>query len=141
MTARLEPPSGEPPPPSVALNGGEPLDLAALSQEICRRYLEEFPDEVERYGEVGFAWCVHDNQYLLHWAAEAAEGFLDMKREVAWLGSVLEARGFPLDRLARDLEIAAEVGRDRLDQDQAERLAEVLADAAAFVRSRGSFLG
>ena len=140
MTNRLEPPGGEPPPASVTLGDGQPLDLAALAEEICRRYRAEFPDEEGRYGEVGTAWCVHDNQYLLHWAAEAAEGYVDMRREVAWLGSVLEARAFPLQRLARDLEIGAEVVQERLSPGQAEPLAEVLVDTAAFVRSRGSFL-
>ena len=140
MTTRLQPPGGEPPPATVSLGDGQPLDLAALAEEICRRYRAEFPDEEGRYGEVGTAWCVHDNQYLLHWAAEAADGYLDMRSEVAWLGSVLEARDFPLDRLARDLEIGAEVARERLTAGQAERLGEVLVDAAAFVRSRGSFL-
>jgi hypothetical protein len=137
---RLQPPGGEPPPASVPLGSGEPLDLASLAEDICRSYQREFPDEQEQYGDAGTAWCVHDNQYLLFWAAEAADGYLDMRREVSWLASVLEARDFPLDRLARDLEIGAQVVRERLLAEQAEPLAAVLLDAAGYVRSRDTFL-
>jgi hypothetical protein len=137
---RLEPPGGEPPPATVTLGSGDQIDLVSLAEAICRRYQGEFPDEQERYGEAGAAWCLHDNQYLLFWAAEAADGYLDMRAQVAWLASVLEAREFPLDRLARDLEIGAEAVRDQLRTEQAEPLAVVLADAAAYVGSRDSFL-
>ena len=70
---------------SAPLLGGEPLDLLALATEICRRYREEFPDELERYGEAGNAWCVHDNQHLLNWAVETVNGYFDIEHEVAWL--------------------------------------------------------
>jgi hypothetical protein len=118
----------------------EPLDLPTLATEICRRYRLEFPDEDGRYGEAGNAWCVHDNQYLLHWAADAVAGYLDMSQEVSWLASVLEARDFPLDRLARDLEIGAEVALSDIGGSTGQQLARVLAEAAGFVRSRRTFL-
>jgi len=86
------------------------------------------------------AWCVHDNQYLLCWGGEAAGGYLDMNGQVAWLASVLEARHYPVVRLARNLEIGADVVRDRLTPEQAEPLADVLSDAAGYVRSRDTFL-
>jgi hypothetical protein len=124
----------------VPLGPGAPVDLTSLAGEICRRYHDEFPDEHDRYGDAGTAWCLHDNQYLLFWGAEAAGGHLDMRREVSWLASILESRSFPLDRLARDLEIGAQVVRGHLQPDQAEPLADVLADAAAYVRSRDTFL-
>jgi hypothetical protein len=130
-----EPPSGYPPPASAELRDGETLDLRALAEEICGRYRAEFPDEGERYGDAGIAWCVHDNQHILNWAIGARNGRVDLARELAWLARVLEARSFPLDRLARDLDIAAEVVRDRHPG-----LAEELAGGAAFVRSRESFL-
>ena len=138
---RTEAPGGEPPPASVTLDAGDPIDLPPLAEEICRRYQLEFPDEQTRYGDTGMAWCVHDNQYLLCWGAEAADGYLDMSQQVAWLASVLEARDFPLDRLARDLEIGADVVRDRLTPDVAGPLADVLTEAAGYVRSRQTFLG
>jgi hypothetical protein len=138
---RLEPPGGEPPPASVSLDAGQQISLGPLAEEVCRRYRVEFPDEHERYGDAGHAWCVHDNQYLLYWAAEALDGHLEMTREVAWLASVLEARDFPLERLARNLEIASDVVQEQLPAGTAQGLAEVLTDAAAYMRSRDTFLG
>jgi hypothetical protein len=137
---RLDPPSGEPPPASGWLDGDHPIDLPPLAAEICLRYRQEFPDEAERYGDAGMAWCVHDTQYLLFWAAEAVDGFLDLTVEVGWLAGVLEARDFPLDRLARNLDIAAAVVRDQLAGPPAEQLAEQLTGAAGFVRSHETFL-
>jgi hypothetical protein len=136
----VEPPGGEAPPSSACLGDDEPLDLIELAREICRRYRAEFPDEQERYGSAGVAWCVHDNQWLLSWAAESIAGYLDMKDEVGWLASVLEARGFPLQRLCRDLEIGADVVLEHVSGTPGETLAAVLVDAGAFVRSRGTFL-
>jgi hypothetical protein len=132
-----EPPSGAPPPVTAELRGGSRLDLRALAEEVCRRYHAEFPDEQERYGDAGLAWCVHDNQYLLNWAVLESNGYGGFERQLAWLAGVLEARDFPLDRLARDLEIASAV----VDGDGGRRSAsEVLADGARLVRSRASFL-
>jgi hypothetical protein len=83
--------------------------VTVWAREICRRYYEEFADEDERYGPAGRAWCVHDNQHILQWGILDATGEVDLHGQVAWLASVLGARGFPLDRLARDLELAADV--------------------------------
>ena len=116
------------------------LQLEPLAREVCRQYAGEFPDESERYGTAGSAWCVHDNQHLLSWAADSVRGYLDMHQQVAWLASVLEARDFPLARLARNLDLAAAVTRRRVAGDAAAGLAAVLADAADFVRSRTTFL-
>ena len=55
------------------------------------------------------AWCRHDNQHILAWAAAATRGYVDLAAKVRWLAGVLAARGFPVARLARDLEIAADV--------------------------------
>jgi hypothetical protein len=136
----IEPPGGDPPPSSAWLDDDEPLDLVELAREICRRYRDEFPDEQGRYGAAGAAWCVHDNQWLLSWGVESVAGYLDIDHEVSWLASVLEARGFPLERLSRDLEIGAEVVLEQVGGTPGEQLAAVLGDAAAFVRSRATFL-
>jgi hypothetical protein len=136
----IEPPGGEAPPSVAWLDGDEPLDLVELSREVCHRYRDEFPDEEERYGPAGVSWCIHDNQWLLSWAAESMTDYLDMHAEVQWLASVLEARGFPLDRLCRDLEIAAEVVLNQVCSTLGKQLSGVLVDAAEFVRSRGTFL-
>ena len=127
-----EPPSGAAPPATAELDGGGRLDLRALAEEVCRRYRAEFPDERERYGDAGIAWCVHDNQHLINWAVIEARGYGGFERQLAWLAGVLEARDFPLERLARDLELAAVV----LDEEGARRPAEVLAGGASLVLSR-----
>ena len=106
---RLAPPGAAAAPVEAAAPDGAVLDLRALAQEVCRRYRTEYPDEAERYGDAGHAWCVHDNQYLLHWALLDAQGTTSLDEQVAWLARVLGARDFPLDRLARDLELCADV--------------------------------
>jgi hypothetical protein len=113
----------------------------ALADVICRRYRREFPDERKRYGEAGDAWCRHDNQHLLNWAVEAVNGFVDMNSEVGWLASVLAARNFPVERLARSLDIGADVVRERVDEPAVDELAQVLSEAATFVRSGVTSLG
>ena len=45
------------------------------------RYRAEFPDEEERYGDAGNAWCVHDNQHILNWAYQDAPGFVDLDEQ------------------------------------------------------------
>ena len=106
---RRAPPSGSAAPTDVTAPDGSVVDVRALAQEVCRRYRAEFPDEEQRYGDAGQAWCVHDNQYLLHWALLDAQGSTSLADQVAWLARVLDARDFPLDRLARDLEICGDV--------------------------------
>ncbi len=138
--ARLQPPSGERAPESVTTSSGETIALLALAHEICRRYVEEFPDEQARYGDAGQAWCLHDKLYVLSWAVDDADGALDMQSEVAWLARVLEARDFPLERLARSLDIAADVVRDQMMSGSAGKIATVLTRAASYVRSRDTFL-
>ena len=136
---RVRPPEGgdEAPRVSSPLAGGDTLDLVALATDICERYRLEYPDERERYGDAGNAWCVHDNQHLLNWATESVNGELDMRQEVAWLATVLEARDFPADRLAADLDIASDVVLGRVGGPGARELAAVLTAAAGFVRSGG----
>ena len=96
---RLAPPSGWPPPP----------EFRSQAEQVCVRHFEMHPDQVERYGEHGMAWCVHDLQHILSWAAHDAQGHADLEKEVTWLAGVLKSRDFPIATLADDLEIAAEV--------------------------------
>lgn len=103
----LRPPGGAPPPGSVEL-AGQRFDLIEAAGEVCRRYYAEYPDEDERYGAAGRDWCRHDNQWLLCWAVNDVLGATDLDEQVRWLARVLGARDFPLSRLARNLEIAAE---------------------------------
>ncbi len=115
---RVAPPTGAPAPETA-----DGVDLRALALRVTDRYGAEYPDEDERYDPaVWRAWCRHDAQYLLQWAVLDVEGTTSLDRQAAWLAGILEARGFPLDRLARTLELCADevagAGRD----DAAERL-------------------
>jgi hypothetical protein len=105
----LQPPRGGTAPPQQASVGAQTLFLAPLAARICRRYREEFPDEEQRYGDAGMAWCVHDLQWILSWAAAG-----ELSANVEWLARVLAARDFPVERLARALELAAEALDDEL---------------------------
>ena len=114
-------PSGAAPPEEA---GG--LDLRAMAQRVTDRYGVEFRDEDERYEPaVWRAWCRHDAQYLLQWALLDGREVLSLEEQVNWLARVLGARKFPLDRLARTLELCA----DELDEEgrgaPAARLREV----------------
>ena len=102
-------PSGGAAPEIAVLPGGIPLELVAPAREIANRHRREFPDEQERYGDRGLQWCVYDNQWILAWAADTAAGYEDLDKQIGWLASILDARGYPVDRLARDLELAGEV--------------------------------
>jgi hypothetical protein len=112
------------------------VELVPLAREICRRYALEFDDERERYGAAGEDWCMHDNQYLLAWAIQdTRDRTVDLVEQAMWLADVLHRRGFPVDRLARNLEMAAAVSSERLEEAPvAQAVAERLTAAAAAVR-------
>ena len=109
MSRRTAPPSGAEAPIEVAAPDGATIDVRDLALKVCSRYYLEYDDEEERYGHAGRAWCVHDNQWLLSWAALDLAGLDDIVGQVRWLAGVLAARDFPIQTLADDLEIAAEV--------------------------------
>ena len=138
---RIEPPSGTAPPTAApSPSGGPDLDLHALAAATCERYYAEYADEDAVYGEVGRLWCQHDLQHLLNWAALDVAGHVTLDDQVAWLARILEARRFPILRLARSLELAATVVRTDLDTG-AEPIAQRLDGAGTMIRERGSFLG
>jgi hypothetical protein len=123
---RVAPPSGAPAPEQAA-----GLDLRALAERVTDRYGRAYPDEDERYEPaVWRAWCRHDAQYLLQWALLDADGAVDLREQVGWLARVLHARDFPLDRLARTLELCA----DELAAHGRDDAAQRLRDAAGTVR-------
>ena len=131
----IAPPTGATPPDEARL-AGTALALGPLAQDICERYRAEFPDERERYGDAGVEWCIHDNRHILAWAIESLDpGYVDYGERIAWLARILSARDFPVDRLARDLEIAADVVREhRLPE--AETLAARLISPVEALRNR-----
>ena len=114
MRRTLAPPGGHPPPEHAEASDGSRIALRPLAEEVCRRYRTEFPDERERYGDAGIAWCVHDNQHILNWAFLGDRGWVDLDRQLDWLARVLGARDFPVERLARNLELAADVAEEQV---------------------------
>lgn len=121
-------PSGAAPPEEAA-----GLDLRVMAGRVTDRYGAEFPDEDERYDPaVWRAWCRHDTQYLLQWAVLDVEQTTSLDTQVAWLAGILDARGFPLDRLARTLELAG----DEADAEQRADVGERLRAAAQGLRAR-----
>jgi hypothetical protein len=115
------------------------LDLALLAEAIADRYFAVHPEDLERYGaDVARAWELHDTRYLLSWAIGDVEGRVDLDRQVAWLARILEAREFPLEHLAGNLEHAGEVVAARVDGGDA--VAARLREAATLVRTTPTFL-
>jgi hypothetical protein len=129
------PPGGASPPARATLPDGVVLDLHELATEISAIHLARHPEDLARYGAVGRAWCIHDNQHLLNWAVLDVCEALDFGAHVAWLADVLGSRGYPLANLADDLQTASHVVRRRLESAYAETLAEVLAIGIRFIET------
>jgi len=138
MSKRVAPPSGMPPPQTATSPHGKEIDVVAIARDACAAYDSEFPDERERYGPAGAEWCRHDCQHLVNWAVLSLTAALDFEAQLAWLARVLEARDFPLERLARGLELLARAVRDMLPNEP--EVAARLDAGASFVSSRASFL-
>jgi hypothetical protein len=129
----VAPPSGATPPAWATLAGRE-VALRPLAEAVADRYFAEFPEDLERYGDAARAWEVHDTQYCLQWAILDVEESADLEREIAWLANILRSRGFPLEHLARNLELAADVAEDQLGADGAA-VADRLRTGTALVRA------
>jgi heme-degrading monooxygenase HmoA len=89
---------------------------------------------LERYGDAARAWELHDTQHLLHWAIGDVEGYVEMNHQVDWLARVLAARDFPLEHLAVNLELAADVVGSAVAR--GGEIAQRLVAAAAAVRAQ-----
>ena len=101
-----------------------------IAETVCARYYTEFPEQDERYGNRGRTYCVHDNAYLVAWLVGALEdaGTDSFGSNVAWLRSVLESRGFPMDAFGRNLDLVGEaVGAVR--PGDADRIRDLVAAA------------
>jgi hypothetical protein len=128
---RVAPPAGAVPPAVVAGMDGSSIALAALAATACDRYFAAYPDDIEGLGPSGRLWCDHDSRYLLAWALQdARSGDIDCVERVAWLGTVLAARSFPVDRLVRHVELTALVLQDAALGTLGVRAAQRLRSAA-----------
>jgi hypothetical protein len=126
------PPAGAP-PPTVAEVDGLQIDLVVLAHAVCERYYLIYPDEHDRYGTAGADWCHHDNQWLLSWAVGDVIGSVDLDDQACWLARVLHGRHFPVERLIRNLQLAAEVTRESEIGGAVPAVAQRLEKAAAAV--------
>jgi hypothetical protein len=115
-----------PPPTSVELDG-ERLELTPLAEAVAERYFAEFPEDLERYGDAAMPWEIHDTLHTLNWAVLDVAGLASLEKNMVWLATVLVARDFPLEHLARNVELCADVVGD-------DRVAAVLRAAATAVR-------
>jgi hypothetical protein len=109
----VAPPSGWPPPTEARL-GDATVPLQPLAEDIAERYFDRYPEDLERYGDAGRAWEVHDTQHLLNWAIGDVGGFTDLEEQALWLAGILESRDFPVEHLAGNLELAADVVAEQL---------------------------
>lgn len=133
--SRLAPPGGVSAPESFEAPDGTRIDLGVLARRLCDLYYDVHPDDLERYGSVGRAWCEHDSRYLLAWALEDARaGAVDVVEQVRWLGRVLAARGYPVDRLADHAELTGAVLRAAVPGSLGPSAAERMAAAGRALR-------
>lgn len=88
---------------------GRRVNLAVLAELIADAYFARFPEDLERYGEAGRLWELHDTQHVLNWTMGDAAEYIDLEDQVRWLAQVLAARDFPVEHLAVNLELAADV--------------------------------
>lgn len=118
-------PGGMPPPMSAMLPDGTPVDLNALAVSVTERHLQRHPEDAERYGELAWAWCVHDTQHLMAWGVAD----LDFAGQLRWLAGLLDARGYPVANLFDCVWTCASVLRHELGPG-AETAARRMEDAA-----------
>jgi hypothetical protein len=95
-------------PPAAVYVGGTAIPLAPGRPDLFATGSSS-PTNVPATVTRGRAGAAHDNQWLLSWAVNDVLGATDLGEQVQWLARVLHARDFPVDRLARDLETAAEI--------------------------------
>ena len=130
-THGLRPPSGYPPPTGATLPDGSELDLVALAQEVCAEYRAEFPDEPGATGTPAWPGACTTTSTSSAGRPSRSTTRPGFHKEIGWLAGVLGARDFPLDRLERNLGIAAEVVAEQGLGEPGARLAERLRSGVA----------
>lgn len=106
--------------------------VAAVTEAIY----QQLGDRLAAFGEAGKAYCRDDLHGHLDYltASLVAGSAVPFTRYLAWLASVLEARGIPTESLTLSVDRLEAFFRDRLTPDQ-------LAPVATILREGGSGLG
>ena len=134
---RPAPPSGWKAPTTLTTLSGEEIDLIGPARSATEAFIAECPAYLERYGEAGRQWCIHDHQHVLNWALiRSEERFAE---EIDWLRGILEARDFPLEWLARGTELLADAFQQA--RPDLSATAERLRGGAARVRAHAAPAG
>lgn len=118
-------PGGMPPPTTATLPDGTEADLHTLAIKVTEIHLQRHPEDTERYGDLAWAWCVHDTQHLMAWGVDDT----DFAGQLRWLAGLLEARGYPVANLYDCVHTCARVLRDEHGA-AAEEAAARMDDAA-----------
>ena len=130
---RPAPPSGWPPPAEARRSTARAIELEPLAAEVADRYFGDYPEDLERYGDAGRAWEIHDTQHLLEWAIGDVEGYVELERAGRLAGPC--ARGARLPARASGREPRARRRRCRGAGGGRVAVADKLRGAAATVRA------
>ena len=109
-----------------------PARWLGVAEAVCERFYAAFPDHDVRYGGRGRAFCAHDNAYLVSWLLDVLDGGdpASFATNVAWLRSLLNARGFPMDAFSRNLDFVRDAVTEIRPQSQ-EHIRALIAAAQA----------
>lgn len=115
------------------------VEFAPVIETVAHRYFATDQPLGAVDEQLARKWHAHDTAYLLQWAVDDAAGYGSLDDELRWLVDVLHHRNFPLDGLAVNLDIVADViatNFGRLDG-----LVDSLRDGARLVRQLADQLG
>lgn len=136
--AESVPRPSEPVPGIPTLDAALPPACLAAAELATDRFCDREPQLIERYGERGRAYTLHDFTYLFAWAmdAQALDAPAVFDRNVLWLADLLAARDFPMIWYVGSVRLAREVAVEQglLTEDGAVRL---LDPTIAALESRG----
>lgn len=96
-------------PPADATLDGVSVDFAPLIDVVAHRYFSNGQPHGAVSEDIARRWHAHDTAYLVQWAIDDCAGYGSLERELRWLTDVLHHRNFPLDGLAANLDIIADV--------------------------------
>ena len=111
-----------------------------LATAITEAHYAEQPELMAKYGVAGRRRCHEDVRYTLEHLIPALDlGEPSMFADyVRWLDQLLRARAVDTSDLVRSLEITEEVTRQRLPNDEAEAVAEVVKAGLSVLATPGA---